>query len=160
MKTRKAGKRIGGCTYIHSSVLPLIKHSDIDDMILEAELLLSRHLNIGETFEYTIIKTNKAKQEVSFIHCKDFNASPEPTVGDSYKVNLLTGKVAFRKGRKNNPQIYHHKWMFVDDSYTGFDVEESKKRSKQWQESGIEYDSRKIGNYDYWNEVILKCLTF
>ena len=28
--------------------------------------------------------------------------------------------------------IYHHKWLFVDDDYKGFNVEESKRRLAAW----------------------------
>lgn len=155
MTNRKVGKRMGGNIYIHCSVLP---HEEYSDIVWEARMLLSKTLNRHEEFKYTIIKINKSKQEVSFIYCEDFNTAHEPTVGDSCKVNLKTGKVTFTKARTKNKQIYHHKWLFVRDSYKGFDIEESKKRSEQWMNSGIEYDVKKIGNLDYWNEVVVSKL--
>ena len=143
-------KKIGGAVYLHRSALE--SDSEAHKMVLEAVKL------IPNGFAYEVLKINQKANEVSFIASEDWNTSHEPIVGDSYKVNLDTGKVSYRKARKNNPQIYHHKWMFVNEDYEGFSVEESKQRSKQWQNSNIDYDSKKIGNLNYWKEVVLKNL--
>ena len=141
-------KKIGGVLYVHRSALDTEGHK----LVSKASKL------IPNDFAYEVLKINPKANEVSFVASEDWNTSPEPIVGDSYKVNIDTGKVTFRKGRVKNPQIYHHKWMFVNDDYKGFDVEESKLRSELWQNSDIDYDIKKIGNFDYWNEIVLKKL--
>jgi hypothetical protein len=48
-----------------------------------------------------------------------------------------------------DPYIYHHKWLFVKDDYSEFDVEESKRRSLAWLVlDGI--DKKRIGRLSYW----------
>lgn len=46
--------------------------------------------------------------------------------------------------------------MFVDDDYTGFDIEESKRWSEQWQQA-LPKDrivKSRIGYKKYWNEYL------
>ena len=43
-------------------------------------------------------------------------------------MNLETGEI--KEGYSNT--IYHHKWLFVKDDYTGFDIDESYEWSKEW----------------------------
>jgi hypothetical protein len=142
---RKAGKKIGDTFYMHRSV----NNEKYSELINKAIELLDKN------FDYEVLKINEKKKEISFIQSLDWNTAHEPIVGDSYKININTHKITFCKGRKNNPQIYHHKWMFVEDDYKGFDVEESKQRSKTWENSGIEFDRKKIGNSNYWTDVVL-----
>lgn len=148
---RKPGKKIGSTLYIHKSAVHVV--SDSMKKIIEKGLKW-----IPSDFAYEIIKVNVSGQEVSFIASNDWNTSSEPIVGNSYKVNLLKGVLSFSKGRERNPQIYHHKWMFVLDDYDGFDVETSKKRSEEWENSGLVFERKKIGNFDYWNEHVLRFL--
>lgn len=146
MKIRIPGKKVGSYLYIHKSALPEIDY--------KTQLLIkktSRYL--PETFEYEVLKISKQTQSVSFIQSPDWNESDEPMVGDSIKITPA-GETTYRKGRKENPQIYHHKWMMVDDHYKGFDVERSKARSKMWQSTKIKYDKKKIGNLNYWEKFI------
>ena len=147
--SRKVGKRIGGVVYIHRSILP---HEDYSPIVEDALSILD------QDFHFEVIKIDKKNSSVSFIQCEDWNTAHEPTVGDSYKVNVETGESKLRKARVKNKQIYHHKWMFVNDDYTGFDIEEAKQRSKSWENSSIEYDPKRIGNFDYWNKVVLSKL--
>lgn len=145
---RKPGKKIGKNLYVHKSAIKTLTEKDKE--------IVSRSLKfIPKQFEYEILKINRKEKEVSFIESKDWDVSHEPVVGDSYKVNLNIGKITFRKGREKNPQIYHHKWMFVEDEYTGFNVEESKQRSKEWQRIPVVFDKKKIGNQDYWSNEVL-----
>ena len=60
--------------------------------------------------------------------------------------------------------IYHHKWMFVDDDYNGFDIQESKRRSSLWRDAIDKYAeqnnikkrtiSSRIGKQNYWFELL------
>jgi hypothetical protein len=64
---------------------------------------------------------------VSFIRCTDFDSAPEPTVGEIVTVDA-TGRIR-RRPRHRDPEIYHHKWLFVAENYEGFDMEASRRRA-------------------------------
>ena len=52
----------------------------------------------------------------------DFDTSYFPIVKASFKVNSdNTFPKAQPRKSKDNPPIYHHRWLFVKDDYTGFD---------------------------------------
>jgi len=53
-----------------------------------------------------------------------------------------------------DPDIYHHKWLFVADDYQGFDVVASKTRSEQWIALG-DVDRSRIGRKSYWEERVV-----
>lgn len=134
------GKKMGNDIYIHrnyESYLP-------QDVLSKARKLLPKGFN------YTILKWNKKDNSISFIESSDFDTANEPTVDSSYKVSS-DGVVKFRAKPKRD-QIYHHKWMFVQPSYTGFDYQESKVRSLNWYKK-YDYDSKMIGYKDYWDSL-------
>ena len=54
---------------------------------------------------------------------------------------------------KKNPQIWHHKWMWVKDDYSGFDVEKSKMRSELWKDKVTKEERRKIGYLSFWDSI-------
>ncbi len=64
-----------------------------------------------------------------------------------------TGQVQ-RRTTPADPYIYHHKWLFVDDDYRGFDVAESKARSVQWIGLG-DVDRSRIGRKSYWENYVV-----
>ena len=99
------------------------------------------------TFRYNVVKYNYRTRNVSFVQCDDFDVAPEPTVGDIVTIDN-EGNVRLRP-RARDPEVYHHKWLFVADDYQGFDVQESKRRSAAWlQLDGV--DRRRIGRKSYW----------
>jgi hypothetical protein len=53
-----------------------------------------------------------------------------------------------------DPYVYHHKWLFVADDYTGFDVRESKARSRAWMQLA-DVDRSRIGKKSYWREKVV-----
>jgi len=135
------GKEIGGAVYLH----------------LEYEQLLGTPLRVAKEqlprgFRYTIVKYNGKTGAISFIQSPDFDTAPEPMVGDVWTISRQ-GRAHFRK-QPSDPYIYHHKWLFVADSYRGFDVEESKARSWAWLSLGP-VDRTRIGKQSYWVSVIL-----
>ena len=134
------GKEIGGAVYLHKSY-----ESKIGDLVSNAKSFLP------PDFSYTIVKVNLKNDAVSFINCADFDTADEPTLGSSYIVH--TSGTIRKRNQPADPEIYHHKWLFVDDQYKGFDVEASKQRSIEWLSiPGI--DRKKIGKRSYWlNEV-------
>ena len=135
------GKEIGGAVYLHRQYEQLLGRR-----VEEAK----RHL--PPEFEYTVVKYHLDTAAVSFIHSPDFDESPEPTVGDSWVVDPQGG--ARLRRQLADPYIYHHKWLFVADDYSGFDVAESMARSLAWM-SLPNVDRTRIGRQGYWHRVVL-----
>ena len=135
------GKEIGGAVYVHrlyENVLP--------EQVRAAKALLP------SDFLYTVVKFDLRYERTSFIHCPDFDSSDEPTVGASVTVEK-DGSVQ-RRNPSRDPFIYHHKWLFVRDDYSGFDVQASQDRSRVWtQLAGV--DVKRIGRRSYWIEHVV-----
>jgi len=134
---------------------------------------LEEQLPIG--FSYTMLRYYKYSTEnyceASFISSPNFDKEQEPIVGDAWFIQIKeevdkAGQMIRREVKrkftkqKKNPQIYHHKWVFVPEDHPGFDWLKSKKWSEKWQEAmkklssnGItpKYAYSKIGYKDYWN---------
>jgi hypothetical protein len=153
-ESRKIGKDIGGAVYVHSDYEHTLPNQE---GLEKAKSLLSPE----HKKKYTVVKYDKKTSAFSFIHSPDFNESDEPISGESHKVSS-DGKITITK-QKKDPQIWHHKWQWVGDDYTGFDVEKSKQRSKSWQkvtdkikkEKPEEKVMSKIGTKSYWESNIV-----
>lgn len=142
---RRIGKKIGGCLYVHKSVM----HTLTED---ELRLVQGKEVYIPKGFNYEIIKINFKEEKVSFIDSPDWDTASEPLAGDGYYIDK-DNNIKFIKSKG---QIYHHKWLFVADDYLGFDIEESKKRSEYWKSvipQTKEVLSR-IGYKKYWVEIL------
>lgn len=141
---KDVGKKMGDDLYFHKDYVNEYINPNFYNQ-------LKSYLPNGVIFN--IIKYNDRNRTVSFINSPDFNKSDEPIVGDSYKVRE-DGRVTITR-QKSDPQIYHHKWLFVKDDYKGFDVEESKYRSTQWLEVSDRINMSKIGTKSYWENEVL-----
>lgn len=131
------GKEIGGAVYVHRAYMDVLPE-------MAAKCL---GFLVNET-EFTVVKYAEKAQTVSFIESPDFDIASEPEVGDLVTVTF-GGKTTCRK-RLSDPYIYHHKWLFVKDEYSGFDVKASRQRSLAWLElEGI--DRKRIGRQSYWD---------
>lgn len=136
-RARKPGKRTQGAMYVHRQYE--------DQLGPEVEQAKAK---LPEGFSYNIVK--KADDgSVTFTEAPDWDTADEPTVGRVATVKPDgTVKLADHPGK-----IYHHKWQFVGDDYQGFDVDQSKSRSKAWQSLNLPKDMlNRIGNRDYWNQ--------
>ncbi len=144
-------KIVYGVKYVHKGNLLELNDNEIK-LVNDCRNIL-KEKNIYGYNNYVIIKVDMKNQCVSFIESKDFDIVHEPTVGDAHKINI-NGEYKLIKEKKN-PQIYHHKHTFVSDDYKGFDIEESKLRSLEWEmKMNEKIDKRKIGYKNYW----LQCL--
>lgn len=143
-------KKIGGSIYVHKSNLKELK-----SMINENDFnqILYIKDNLLKDFDFTIIKYRKKDNRVSFIESEDWDTAREPIVGDSYTTDIFN--IEF-KIIKSKGQIYHHKWMFVADDYTGFNIKESKEWSEKWTTTLPNDKSIKsrIGYKKYWYEIL------
>jgi len=138
------GKEIGGAVYLHR-----IYEDKLGNVLVVAKDKLP------DGFDYQIVKYNYRTQAISFVQCMDFDSAHEPTVGELMTVGV-DGNVR-RRRQPRDPEIYHHKWLFVADDYEGFDVEASRQRSLAWiRLEGI--DRRRIGRKSYWNKFVVPWL--
>jgi len=132
------GKDIGGAIYVHRRYAAMFG----DDAFALASFL-------PPGFDYTVVKYRQSDGAVTFIECPDFDSAPEPTVGRTCLVRP-DGTTALRQALAD-PYIYHHKWLFVDDDYQGFDIDESRRRSAVWMQiPNIDYS--RVGRRSYWQE--------
>ena len=135
------GKEIGYAVYLHR---------EYEDRLGVTVEWAKRHL--PEHYDYTVVKLNQRNDSVSFIRCPHFDSEHEPAI-DAIIVVSANG-TAQRRNTPADQYIYHHKWLFVDDDYRGFDVEESKVRSKHWT-SLIGVDRARIGRHSYWEQNVV-----
>ena len=112
------GKQMGHQTYVHHSYAGMV----VPHCMLKA---YSRCL--PEDFKYQTIMFDKKAKTIRFDEAPDFDTAREPHAGITYKVHE-DGKVK----RRIVNQIWHHKWLWVDDDYEGFDVKKSVTWSKKW----------------------------
>ena len=108
------------------------------------------YLSTDDVFSYNALKYNKKTGNITFQWSPDFNTADEPEV----KLCILVkpdGTMVTTTPKKI--QIWHHKWMWVGDDYAGFDVEESKARSKLWEPHVSKEEKSKIGFKDFWDSI-------
>lgn len=142
-------KKIGGAIYIHRSNVDELTQEQLD-LVWDRWAMLADTDYPCNSFEVIKIKNDT----VSFIECEGWDELREPVVGNAYNVKA-DGSVKLTKKRKNNPQIYHHKWMFVPEDYEGFDVEESKEWSKKWLSVVPKGLSSSLGSINNWKKFLL-----
>jgi len=146
MKARKPGKLVVGKLYFHRSALGLV-----DPTIRRKVKAAQKRL---PDWKWDIARVRKADGQVALIQSPDWDTADEPTVGD---MMVVEGRVI--KRRPSSGMIYHHKWCFVADDYTGFDVEASKARSQAWESLDPPVNKRKIGRLSYWVDEVVPRLT-
>ena len=135
------GKEIGGAIYVHRS----------SESVLGQVVDVAR-LKLPVRFAYEVVKLVPKTGVVSFVLSPDFDDADEPTVGAIATV-YPDGTVR-RRSQSANPEIYHHKWLFVTDDYLGFDVQQSKDRSQKWLRlEGV--DTKRIGRKKYWETEVV-----
>lgn len=140
---KNVGKFIGGNIYIHKDYADILPQNRLN------EALKTLKENVFN-FDYAIIRYNKEKNSFAFIKSPDFDSSDEPIVGDSILISS-DNSLKFTP-QKKDPQIYHHKWLFVKDDYKGFEIKTSLKRTILWKEKmGVNKTlSSKIGTQSIW----------
>lgn len=140
------GKRIGGAVYFHrlylKEMIPTVPPVAAD---------LIRTL-IPEGFN--IVKF-VPKKTLSIILSPDFDTAKEPRVQEVYTYHYEHDVWSYHSYFNDNPPIYHHKWVFVKDDYTGFDVEDAKLRSSyiDAEMSRRKINRSKIGYLKYWQKL-------
>jgi len=128
------GKQIGDKLYVHKNYVNRVLKSSHELEIYESCL--------PNGFSYNCVMLDFKNRRIRFDEAPDFDSAREPHVGDY--VELGPYLFSIRRGHSNS--IWHHKWMWVDDDYTGFNVEESYLWSKFW----TKYIRRPSGSERIW----------
>lgn len=138
------GKDIGGAIYVHR------RYEGVFGSVVE-----HARKRLPSDFDYTVVKLNQVNHTVSFIQAAEFDTVPEPIVGRVIVVK--PDGTSRHMNPPDDPYIYHHKWLFVADDYEGFDVEQSKSRSRAWMAMD-KIDRKKIGRKSYWERSVVPWL--
>ena len=104
--------------------------------------------------DWEIVKWNKKSKKLTAIKTEEWNEAYEPEL---LRLALYDCRRKRIRELETKGQIYHHKWMFVDETYPFFDIEESKART-EWINTVVanhpDYDNKKIGNKVYWEKLL------
>lgn len=137
------GKSIRNRIYIHKDyaldVIPTCILWDAQDALNE------KYPN----FKYNCICYNPSNFIVRFDEAPDFDNAREPCVGKTISYNPSNKK--FKEFFSH--QIWHHKWLWVDPDYTGFDVQESYEWSKFWLSK---FNESASGSQEKWKQQLKK----
>lgn len=136
-------KEVRNNLYVHISNIDALKHYLTAFQFEQLQANLSNVLS-----EYQILKYDTSSGEFSVIVSPDWDTANEPTVGPSIRYGR-DGTI--RSSRAGGTQVYHNKWQFVARNYTGFDVEESIRRTSMLK-SRLDLSSvrNQIGNRAFW----------
>lgn len=138
--TYGVGKFIGGKLYVHRQYEDVIPDINlIKDYIKFSPRELLTH-------PYNVVIYSRIGRRYSFVEVPNFDTVDEPEVGRITTFRLNGNHPVSR----SSGSIYHHKWLFVKDDYTGFSVQESFDRSKAWLALRGVYHAR-VGSPRYWD---------
>lgn len=115
------GKEIGGDIYVHKDYAEDVMGKDV---YRNALFTLDRFY---PGFQFNCVRWSPKTGDISFQEAPDFDSAREPIVG-KYVTVKEDGTTRF--GKSN--YIWHHKWLWVTNDYTGFDVAESWNWSRKW----------------------------
>lgn len=121
------GKQMSDSIYVHKNYADKIVSQDI--LQKYKDVLESKFPN----FQYNCLKIDTNRNRIAFQESPDFDTAREPIVGDWIAIEFLDdelNKCKVMTGHSN--YIFHHKWLWVGNDYTGFDVQKSWEWSKRW----------------------------
>lgn len=115
------GKQVGPQVYVHKKyAAEVIPHDILKNAVEKLK-------EINPSFKLNSIMWDSKSNVVRFDEAPDFDTAREPHVGKYISI-FPDGNI--KENQSNS--IWHHKWLWVKDDYTGFNVEESKKWSILW----------------------------
>ncbi|ANY85435.1 hypothetical protein BB934_45285 (plasmid) [Microvirga ossetica] len=140
-KTQSVGKRVGGFVYVHREAIDLIE-TNLQAVVEKAAALLPN-------LPWNVAKVSRS--EVSLLVYEDFDKAAFPSLLQSAKVDLATGKVSTRdyEGRES-PPILHRKETLLrpgDPRIPKFSALTADAEGR-----GLFKDSNSIGTKRKWEE--------
>lgn len=145
-------KKVGYCKYVHKSNLTELLNSVSS---LESKTIQKLINQYSTNWNFEVVKYDSKSKKLSLIQSPNWNTANEPTVGDSLVINIDTLKTSIAK-MKIHEQIYHQKELFVNENYTGFDVQKAKARTQLWKSKiqNLSQHKTKMGYRWYWDELL------
>jgi hypothetical protein len=144
-------KKIGGRIYTHLDYACMLDEHLLRDF---SEAYVHFRGFCSSPFNCIRIKpVVNSKAEVAFQYSEDFDTADEPTLTYTLGFKFNGSRYEALTPSFRNNIIWHHKWMWVDPSYTGFDYEASKRRSAIWKPHVSKSELTKIGNKVYWESI-------
>lgn len=113
------GKKVGSSIYVHREYASLV----VPGKLLKTATAIANEAS----FQFTCIKYDTLTSVVRFDEAPNFDTAREPTVGKMLTISRDGTAIVSRTSA-----IWHHKWMWVLDDYSGFGVPESYAWSKRW----------------------------
>ena len=143
------GKRVGSKIYVHKDYALDVVPTEI---LWDAQDILHKY-EPGASFN-CICYDLKQPNIIRFDEAPRFDVDREPYPGVMWTVDtsrIDEGERCYRVGYSD--AIWHHKWLWVEQNYQGFDVEESYKWSELWLSK---VDETASGHEHKWKEQLKK----
>lgn len=116
------GKVIGGKVYMHIKYIETLPLPEQARIALDASGLRDARA----------VSYDPKSETYMFSVAPDFDKVSEPKPGKAIKVVMDGDNVDKVFPAKTINQVWHHKWMWVDDNYNGFNVKDAYDWSKTW----------------------------
>ena len=118
------GKMVGSRLYVHQQY-SLKAMQRLPEALVEVYWEGASRLCF-RGWDYNCLRFDTKANSVMFVRSPDFDTADEPHVGE---LALVTVKgIVYGSSRA----IYHHKWLWVQDDYQGFNVAEAIERSRNY----------------------------
>lgn len=138
-------KKVSNNLYVHKSNLEELYITIGKEAMVRVQNAIICMFDSNRPFE--IVKYNIKTGDISLIDAVGWNERYEPIVGTS----VLFKPDGTTKERPNGKQVYHMKEVFVPEGYTGFDVEEAKRRTKLLNAFPyVKENKSRIGSLEWW----------
>lgn len=146
-------KKIGGRIYAHKDYIKSLSISVVYEVITALEIAKDI---LGE-FNWNTVRVKPdgvgGASEVAFQYSPDFDTADEPEVTQTVKCVFDGNAWKVMDVKKHEGIIWHHKWMWVEPNYKGFDYEASKARSATWKPHVSKDEIHKIGRKSFWDKL-------
>jgi hypothetical protein len=146
-------KKIGGRIYAHKDYIKSLSIIYIPEII--AALQVVKDTLDDFTWNTVRIKPDAVGglEEVSFQYSPDFDTADEPEVVQTITCVPMDNTWEVVRIKRHTDTIWHHKWMWVEPNYKGFDYEASKARSALWKKFVSPSEIPKIGRKSFWDKL-------
>lgn len=143
-------KKVAYAYYVHkSNIAELLSILNEEDAKLVIHVIDTARIYL--LLDFDIIKFDVKTRNTSLIQASTWDTLNEPIVEDSYCFHPDLNYKVIKGGTK----VYHNKWQFVSDDYRGFNIDEAKKRTQDWNKiPNIKNMKSKIGNVDFWYRLL------
>lgn len=143
------GKYVGRRLYFHKNYLDYICDKRSKQWADSLKKLYSSYKDQCP-FPFNCLRFDTEFNSLAFVECPNFDKEREPVVGKMWVVSNYMDRPTLH----NYPSIYHHKWEWVMNDYTGFDVKESWEWSRKW--LNVLTESANGSSIDGWNAQLEK----